>query len=126
MDSEQLAAESRVCVVCALPSHTQAPPCPCCCVAAAAVVVWYWLQGISSKAAVCKTCGQRLADCAGHFGYLKLELPVFHVSGGFCAVLRRFCKVLRGVWECTLGSRDIVGVAFGRGACTIWRRFAQF
>jgi hypothetical protein len=38
------------------------------------------LQGISNKAGICKTCGQRLADCAGHFGYLKLELPVFHVS----------------------------------------------
>lgn len=36
--------------------------------------------GISSKSAVCRTCGQRLADCAGHFGYLKLELPVFHIG----------------------------------------------
>lgn len=38
------------------------------------------VQGISNKAATCKTCGQKLADCAGHFAYLKLELPVFHVG----------------------------------------------
>ncbi|KAF8067125.1 DNA-directed RNA polymerase III subunit RPC1 [Scenedesmus sp. PABB004] len=36
--------------------------------------------GVSSKAAVCRTCGQKLADCAGHFGFLKLELPVFHIG----------------------------------------------
>eukprot|EP00879_Flechtneria_rotunda_P021361 GHRR01022515.1.p1 GENE.GHRR01022515.1~~GHRR01022515.1.p1 ORF type:complete len:846 (+),score=303.63 GHRR01022515.1:467-3004(+) len=36
--------------------------------------------GTSNKSAACRTCGQKLADCAGHFGYLKLELPVFHVG----------------------------------------------
>jgi DNA-directed RNA polymerase III subunit RPC1 len=36
--------------------------------------------GVSSKAAACGTCGLRLADCAGHFGYIKLELPVFHIG----------------------------------------------
>ncbi|WIA12568.1 hypothetical protein OEZ85_006229 [Tetradesmus obliquus] len=36
--------------------------------------------GVSSKVAVCRTCGLKLADCAGHFGYLRLELPVFHVG----------------------------------------------
>lgn len=25
-------------------------------------------QGISNKTAQCETCGQKLADCAGHFG----------------------------------------------------------
>eukprot|EP00197_Chlamydomonas_leiostraca_P012021 CAMPEP_0202861128 /NCGR_PEP_ID=MMETSP1391-20130828/2625_1 /ASSEMBLY_ACC=CAM_ASM_000867 /TAXON_ID=1034604 /ORGANISM="Chlamydomonas leiostraca, Strain SAG 11-49" /LENGTH=1424 /DNA_ID=CAMNT_0049540457 /DNA_START=102 /DNA_END=4376 /DNA_ORIENTATION=+ len=36
--------------------------------------------GISSKTATCETCGQKLADCAGHFGYIQLELPVFHIG----------------------------------------------
>ncbi len=63
------------------------------------------VQGVSSKTAQCETCGQKLADCAGHFGgetapprmhlafpelyivvpgahagYIKLELPVFHIG----------------------------------------------
>ena len=28
----------------------------------------------------CKTCGKGLADCVGHFGYIDLELPVYHVG----------------------------------------------
>ena len=51
-------------------------------------------QGISDKAGTCETCGLRLSDCAGHFGVMQLELPVFHV-GFFKAtltVLQRICK----------------------------------
>jgi DNA-directed RNA polymerase III subunit RPC1 len=29
---------------------------------------------------ICETCNLKLADCAGHFGYIKLELPVFHIG----------------------------------------------
>eukprot|EP00798_Chlamydomonas_sp_ICE-L_P002153 gene2153-18203_t len=36
--------------------------------------------GISGKSAVCETCGNKLAECAGHFAYIKLELPVFHIG----------------------------------------------
>jgi len=36
--------------------------------------------GVSSKRATCETCGQMLAECTGHFGYIKLELPVFHIG----------------------------------------------
>ena len=36
--------------------------------------------GISNKRALCDTCGQNLADCTGHFGYIALELPVFHIG----------------------------------------------
>ena len=32
------------------------------------------------KAHNCKTCGKGLADCVGHFGYVDLELPVYHVG----------------------------------------------
>ena len=33
--------------------------------------VWE-LQGVSSKQAICSTCGQKLQDCTGHFGKAKL------------------------------------------------------
>ncbi|KAK9865213.1 hypothetical protein WJX84_010418 [Apatococcus fuscideae] len=36
--------------------------------------------GVSSKQAVCSTCGQKLQDCTGHFGHVKLALPVFHIG----------------------------------------------
>jgi DNA-directed RNA polymerase III subunit RPC1 len=42
----------------------------------------------------CQTCKGKIMDCSGHFGYLKLELPVFHV-GYFKAIvhcLQCVCK----------------------------------
>lgn len=36
--------------------------------------------GISDKRAMCQTCNKKLIDCAGHFGYIPLELPVFHAG----------------------------------------------
>ena len=53
------------------------------------------LQGISNKDKTCDTCGKTLVDCVGHFGYLDLELPVFH-TGYFkstIAILQQVCKV---------------------------------
>eukprot|EP01105_Mastigella_eilhardi_P025761 TRINITY_DN7112_c0_g1_i1.p1 TRINITY_DN7112_c0_g1~~TRINITY_DN7112_c0_g1_i1.p1 ORF type:complete len:1449 (-),score=402.34 TRINITY_DN7112_c0_g1_i1:65-4234(-) len=44
-------------------------------------------MGVSDKTSECGTCGLKLTDCPGHFGYLKLELPVFHV-GFFRAILQ--------------------------------------
>ena len=49
---------------------------------------------MSVKDALCGTCGKGLNDCVGHFGYIDLELPVFHV-GYFKAVitvLQTICK----------------------------------
>eukprot|EP00002_Diphylleia_rotans_P015112 TRINITY_DN2924_c0_g2_i5.p1 TRINITY_DN2924_c0_g2~~TRINITY_DN2924_c0_g2_i5.p1 ORF type:complete len:1377 (-),score=291.09 TRINITY_DN2924_c0_g2_i5:73-4203(-) len=34
--------------------------------------------GTSDKSSTCETCGCKLADCPGHFGFIRLELPVFH------------------------------------------------
>lgn len=51
-------------------------------------------MGISQKDAKCETCNQGLNDCVGHFGYLDLALPVFHV-GHFRAtitILQTICK----------------------------------
>jgi DNA-directed RNA polymerase III subunit RPC1 len=36
--------------------------------------------GISDKQSSCKTCNKKLVDCSGHFGYIQLEVPVFHVG----------------------------------------------
>ena len=50
--------------------------------------------GISDKRSICQTCKKGLAECAGHFGYIRLELPVFHV--GFfkhtLTILQCVCK----------------------------------
>ena len=42
--------------------------------------------GTSKKDAVCRTCGEKLMECTGHFGYVRLCLPVFH-TGYFKHVL---------------------------------------
>ena len=28
----------------------------------------------------CDTCSDKLASCPGHFGYLELKLPVYHIG----------------------------------------------
>lgn len=51
-------------------------------------------MGVSSKDASCETCGQGLNECIGHFGYLDLALPVFHI-GHFRStinILQMICK----------------------------------
>ncbi|KAM6105196.1 LOW QUALITY PROTEIN: DNA-directed RNA polymerase III subunit RPC1 [Pterocles gutturalis] len=51
-------------------------------------------MGTSEKDHPCETCGKNLADCLGHYGYIDLELPCFHV-GYFKAVigiLQMICK----------------------------------
>lgn len=50
--------------------------------------------GISSKNGTCLTCKKKLVDCIGHFGYIKLYYPVFHI-GFFKAcisILQKICK----------------------------------
>jgi DNA-directed RNA polymerase III subunit RPC1 len=36
--------------------------------------------GVSDKVSTCATCKKKLVDCAGHFGYIRLALPVFHIG----------------------------------------------
>ncbi|ORY91742.1 hypothetical protein BCR35DRAFT_299051 [Leucosporidium creatinivorum] len=36
--------------------------------------------GTSDKSGRCDTCGLSLADCVGHYAYIKLVLPVFHIG----------------------------------------------
>ncbi|RKP22725.1 hypothetical protein SYNPS1DRAFT_19660, partial [Syncephalis pseudoplumigaleata] len=50
--------------------------------------------GTSEKATNCETCGLPMAECIGHFGYLKLCVPIFHI-GYFRAIiniLQTICK----------------------------------
>ncbi|ODV87760.1 hypothetical protein CANARDRAFT_5073 [[Candida] arabinofermentans NRRL YB-2248] len=56
-------------------------------------------MGISSKSGWCSTCSGSLTTCHGHFGHIKLALPVFHV-GYFKAimqVLQTICKTCSAV-----------------------------
>jgi len=55
--------------------------------------------GVSSKQLVCATCSNKLADCAGHFGYMKLELPVFHIGyfKHIVVILQSICKTCAAV-----------------------------
>ena len=50
--------------------------------------------GVSDKSSICDTCKLKLVDCAGHFGYIKLALPVYHI--GFfkhtLSILQCICK----------------------------------
>jgi DNA-directed RNA polymerase III subunit RPC1 len=36
--------------------------------------------GVNDKMSVCATCNAKLEHCPGHFGYIKLALPVFHIG----------------------------------------------
>ncbi|EYC08344.1 hypothetical protein Y032_0066g3709 [Ancylostoma ceylanicum] len=55
--------------------------------------------GTTSKNALCETCGKSSVDCVGHFGYIDLDFPVFHV--GFFKltihVLQCICKSCSGL-----------------------------
>ena len=63
-------------------------------------------MGISNKTGLCDTCGQSLQLCNGHFGHVRLALPVFHI-GYFkmvITILQEICKVqlapeLKGVHD---------------------------
>lgn len=50
--------------------------------------------GVIEPGLRCKTCGQRVKDCPGHFGHIELAMPVIHV--GFAktiyAILKSTCR----------------------------------
>jgi len=51
-------------------------------------------MGTSQKSQKCTTCGKGLSDCVGHFGYINLELPVYHVGyfRSIIQILQTICK----------------------------------
>lgn len=51
--------------------------------------------GAIDKRAICDTCHNNQTDCIGHFGYIKLRLPVFH-GGYFKATLQILQMICKG------------------------------
>ncbi|KAL6450160.1 RPC1 DNA-directed RNA polymerase III subunit RPC1 [Candida maltosa Xu316] len=51
-------------------------------------------MGISSNSQECSTCHGNLASCHGHFGHIRLALPVFHVGyfKNIISILQCVCK----------------------------------
>ncbi|KAK7467362.1 DNA-directed RNA polymerase III subunit C1 (rpo31) [Stygiomarasmius scandens] len=50
--------------------------------------------GTTDKSAFCETCGQNNVNCVGHYAYIKLVVPVFHI-GYFkhtISILQCICK----------------------------------
>lgn len=56
--------------------------------------MYLYFQGTNQKDSPCQTCGKNLNGCVGHFGYLDLELPVFHVGyfRSIIMILQSICK----------------------------------
>ncbi|KAI5116058.1 hypothetical protein M0805_002844 [Coniferiporia weirii] len=50
--------------------------------------------GTTEKNAFCETCGLASADCVGHYAYIKLALPVFHIGyfKHIISILQCICK----------------------------------
>jgi len=48
--------------------------------------------GVIDPGLKCKTCGSKLKECAGHFGYIELARPVIHV---------KFASILLNLLKCT-------------------------
>ncbi|KAF7776405.1 hypothetical protein Agabi119p4_4798 [Agaricus bisporus var. burnettii] len=50
--------------------------------------------GTTDKNAFCETCGQSYVHCVGHYAYIKLVVPVFHIGyfKHIISVLQAICK----------------------------------
>lgn len=53
------------------------------------------LQGPPNKKSICTTCDGNFQNCPGHYGYLKLDLPVYNVGffNFILDILKCICKV---------------------------------
>jgi DNA-directed RNA polymerase subunit A' len=52
-------------------------------------------MGVIDPGLKCKTCGGRLKECLGHFGYIELARPVIHIS---------FITIVYNLLRCTCSS----------------------
>ncbi|MEM4243065.1 MAG: hypothetical protein QXM31_04150, partial [Candidatus Woesearchaeota archaeon] len=48
--------------------------------------------GVIDPGLRCKTCGSKLKECIGHFGYIELARPVVHV---------KFARIIQTLLKCT-------------------------
>ncbi|XP_078700713.1 DNA-directed RNA polymerase III subunit RPC1-like [Branchiostoma floridae x Branchiostoma belcheri] len=62
-------------------------------------------MGTSTKDKSCETCGKNLAECVGHYGYVDLELPVFHV-GYFKSIIHVLQCICKSCSRVLLGKDD--------------------
>lgn len=61
--------------------------------------------GTSDKSGTCGTCNAKLADCVGHYSYIKLILPVFHI-GYFRAVIQMLQDICKTCARVLLSEED--------------------
>jgi len=62
--------------------------------------------GVIEPGLRCKTCGQRVRDCPGHFGHIELAMPVIHV--GFAKVIYNILRATcRGCGNLLLEEKEI-------------------
>jgi DNA-directed RNA polymerase III subunit RPC1 len=56
----------------------------------------------TGKGGHCETCNEDYKTCPGHFGFVKLALPIFHVGyfRSIIVVLQTICKVCVCVCLC--------------------------
>ncbi|KIW89530.1 uncharacterized protein Z519_09686 [Cladophialophora bantiana CBS 173.52] len=57
-------------------------------------------MGVSSKQNTCETCGKHLQECNGHFGHVRLVLPVYHV-GYFRKVIQILQSICKAGIDCS-------------------------
>ncbi|GAA5990879.1 hypothetical protein JCM11641_002868 [Rhodosporidiobolus odoratus] len=71
--------------------------------------------GTSDKSGKCDTCALPLADCVGHYAYIKLVLPVFHIG---------YFKHVLGILQCICKtcSRILLDPAQHRRFLALFRR----
>lgn len=62
-------------------------------------------MGVSSSNLECATCHGNLASCHGHFGHIKLALPVFHV-GYFKATIQMLQGICKSCSSLLLSDKD--------------------
>jgi DNA-directed RNA polymerase II subunit RPB1 len=54
-------------------------------------------MGITTRGIVCQTCFGDMKNCPGHFGYMKLNEPVYHI--GFTTIASKLLKCV--CWNCS-------------------------
>lgn len=62
-------------------------------------------MGTTNKDSKCKTCDEYLTECAGHFGHLRLTLPVFH-QGYFKAIIACLACICKTCCRLLLSSEE--------------------
>jgi len=48
--------------------------------------------GVADKLSTCKTCNKKVTECAGHFGHVEFQLPLFHI--GYFKHTLTICQVI--------------------------------